>query len=279
MSEEITSIYINGTARRWAAVGAAALGLALMGFYAVSDAAHLEQHALLDGADWLGYGICHRLPGHSLTIAGRPFPLCARCTGMYLGVVLSLLLFWLMGRLRRTELPPLPILLTLLGFIGLMGVDGVNSMLHFLPHAPYLYTPQNWLRLLTGLGTGLAMGSILLPALAQVLWRQYMPMPMLASWGDLRDLLLLAGAVLLLALSNQSVVLYVLALVSTAGVLLALGTINAVLGLILLRQDGRAERWQETAVPLALSLLLAIIELSTIGLVRYQLTGTMTGFS
>ncbi len=279
MNEEITPLYAHSAARRWAAVGAASLGLALMGFYAVSDAAHLEQHALLDGADWLGYGICHRLPGHSLTIAGRPFPLCARCTGMYLGVVLCLLLFWLMGRLRRTELPPLPILLTLIGFIGIMGVDGVNSMLHFLPNAPHLYTPQNWLRLLTGLGTGLAMGSILLPALAQTLWRQYTPLPMLASWGDLRALLLLAGAALLLALSNQPVVLYVLALVSTAGVLLALGAINAVLGLILLRQDGRAERWQETAVPLALSLLLAIVELSAIGLVRYQLTGTMAGFS
>lgn len=279
MNEESTPLYAHSAARRWAVVGAAGLGLALMGFYAVSDAAHLEHHALLNGADWLGYGICHRLPGHSLTIAGRQFPLCARCTGMYLGVALCLLAFLAMGRLRRTELPPLPILLTLLGFIGLMGVDGVNSMLHFLPNVPHLYTPQNWLRLLTGLGTGLAMGSILFPALAQVLWRQYTPLPMLASWGDLRDLLLLAGAALLLALSNQPVVLYVLALVSTAGVLLALGTINAVLGLILLRRDGQAERWQETAVPLALSLLLAIIELSAIGFVRYQLTGTMTGFS
>lgn len=278
VKEQIKAQWQKPHVRRWGALGAAGLAIGLVGFYAVSDSARLEQHVLLDGADWLGSGVCHRLTEHSFSIGERQLPLCARCTGMYLGVFLSLVAFWLKGRLRRTELPPWPILLTLLGFIGLMAVDGLNSFLHFFANAPHLYPPQNWLRLLTGLGTGLAMGSFVFPALAQTLWQRYTPLPMLASWGDLFHGLLLASSALLLAWSNLPVVLYVLALVSTAGLVMVLAAVNGIMGLILLRLDGRARDWSETAVPLTVSILLAILELSAIGFLRYNLTGTMTGF-
>ncbi len=263
--------------RRWGILGIALGTLTLMGFYAVLDAAHLAQHALLDGADWLGYAVCHRLTEHSLSIAGRQLPLCARCTGMYLGVATAVLFFWLKGRARHTELPPLPILLALLALIGLMGLDGVNSFLHFFPNAPHLYEPKNWLRLLTGMGTGLAMGSFVFPALAQALWRRAIPRPMLGTWWELGALLLGAGIIAWAVLSNQPVILYVMAVVSTVGLLATLGSVNVILGLILLRRDGRATRWRETAVPLILGTLLAIIELSAISVIRFNLTGTMIG--
>ncbi len=263
--------------RRWGLLGLAAGVLLLMGFYALTDGAHLAQHAVLQGADWLGYAVCHRITARSFSIAGRQLPLCARCTGMYLGVATAVLFFWLKGRMRYTELPPLPILLLLLGFIGLMGIDGVNSLLHLIPGAPRFYTPHNWLRLLTGLGTGLAMGSFVFPALAQTLWRQYVPRPMLATWRDLLGLLLVAGFMALLVLSNRPVILYVMAVVSTAGLLATLGSVNVILGLILLRQDGKGTRWWETAVPLIIGILFAIIELSAISLLRWNLTGTMIG--
>lgn len=35
---------------------------------------------------------------------------------------------------------------------------GINSYSHFFPAAPHLYEPRNWLRLVTGMGTGVAMG-------------------------------------------------------------------------------------------------------------------------
>ncbi|MBE2200205.1 MAG: DUF2085 domain-containing protein [Anaerolinea sp.] len=277
-SDQLAQYWQQPRARRWLILSLSVGGLLVMGFYAVAEPAHLAHNHALDGADWLGYAVCHRLTERSFVIDGRQLPLCARCSGMYLGVMVVFLMTFMNGRLRWSELPPWPLLLALFGFIGLMGIDGVNSYSHFFPNAPHLYTPRNWLRLLTGIGTGLAMGSFILPALAQTLWRLPAPRAPLAAWHDLLDLLLAAGVVVLLVLSNQPTLLYVLALVSVAGLVLLLGAINTILGLTLLRRDGRALRWRETAVPLIIGVLFAIIELSAISFVRYHFTGTMIGF-
>lgn len=257
-----------------AVVGAVAL---VMGFYTATDAAHLAHSHVLEGADWLGYAICHRLTDRSFVINGRQFPLCARCSGMYLGAFIVFLVLWLAGRLRHSQLPPFPILLTLVAFVGLMGLDGVNSYLHFFPNAPHLYQPRNWLRLITGVGTGLTMGLITLPILAQTLWRKPLWQAPAGTFRDLLELVVVAGTAVLLLLSNQPAILYVLALVSTAGLLLIVTALNTVVALIVLRRDGQAEQWSETAVPLLIGLILSLLELSAISLVRWHFTGTMTG--
>lgn len=50
--------------------------------------------------------ICHQLPERSFFIAGRPFAVCARCTGIYGGFALLLVLYPLIRPLRSTYLPP-----------------------------------------------------------------------------------------------------------------------------------------------------------------------------
>lgn len=252
--------------------------LTIMGFYTVTENSHLHNSALLDGADWSGYALCHRITERSFTIAGRQFPLCARCSGMYLGVALVIIVVVLAGRMRRANLPSYRVMLVLIGFIALMGIDGINSYSHFFPQAPHLYEPQNWLRLLTGMGTGVAMGIILLPALAQSLWRQPQHQPIISSSRELAALLMLALITVLLLLSNQSILLYVLALTSAAGLLFIVTALNTVILLVLFRQDGRATTWPQTVVPLLLGFLIALVELSIISYFRFSLTGTMTGF-
>lgn len=256
-----------------------AAGIALlMGFYALTDGAHVAHDPLLSGGDWVSYALCHRITERSFTINGRQFPLCARCTGMYLGVALAVTALLLSGRGKRALLPDRKWLFVLLTFIGLMGIDGINSYSHFFPTAPHLYPPQNWLRLLTGLGTGIAMGVILLPAVAQTYWAQPVIAPILENGRELLALLivaLLAGA---LVLSNRAALSYVLALVSVAGLLFIVSTLNSVVLLILLRRDGRYDSWR-TAVPvLAAGLLLALLQTSAVSILRLNLTGTMTGF-
>ena len=251
--------------------------LLLMGFYAATDTSQLANNAALSGADWVGAGICHRLPSHSFTIYGRPLPLCARCTGIYLGVVLSFLVLGLAGRWRRVNMPPVPVLLALISFVGLMGVDGVNSYMHFFPDWPHLYEPRNWLRLVTGMGAGLTMGVLVFPALAQALWRRQEFRPVLASGRELAGLALAAAAAAALLLSNQPALLYVLALMSAAGVLLILTAINAVILLIVLRRDGRAARWRDTVIPLTVALFLAVAQVTAVAWLRLTVFGTISG--
>jgi uncharacterized membrane protein len=274
----ISSLLQQTGLRRWMLLLIVAGIFLVMGFYAVSDGSYLQHDHILDGTDWTGYALCHRITERSFTINGRQFPLCARCSGMYLGVALVFIILALAGRMRRALLPPLPLLLILFAFIAIMGIDGLNSYSHFFPNAPHLYEPRNWLRLLTGMGTGVAMGLILMPALAQTLWRSPQFLPVIETRRELVELLVAAGLLVFLLLSNLSPLLYVLALVSVAGLLFIVTALNAVILMILLRKDGRANFWKEAVIPLLAGFLLAVIQISAISAVRFNLTGTMTGF-
>lgn len=249
----------------------------ILGFYTTTDATRLAGDHALEAADYVGYSVCHRITDRSFTIAGRQLPLCARCTGMYLGVSLTFIVLALAGRRRWSQLPPARVLFVLIGLIGIMGIDGLNSYSHFFPNVPHVYEPRNWLRLLTGIGAGIAMGSIVFPALAQTLWKNQEHKPALANLRELAALALVAALVVALVLSDDPRILYVLGLVSAAGILLILTGINSTAMLILLRKDALASNWRQAAVPLMAGLAIALVQVAVIGFVRYSATGTMTG--
>lgn len=252
--------------------------LFVLALYTVTDVERLSHDPALGGLDYAGYAVCHRITERSFTVAGRQLPLCARCTGMYLGVALSFTVLGLAGRFRWAQLPPFKVLAVLVGFVGLMGIDGINSYSHFFPDFPHVYEPQNWLRLVTGMGTGLAMGVFIFPALAQTLWRDFKWRPSLTGFRELFFLVALALLVVLLVLSNQPLLLYVLGIISAAGVVAILTVINTMMLLLITRRDSRMLRWREAAVPLTIGLVLAITEIALISFFRFSWTGTMTGF-
>lgn len=252
--------------------------LLIMAFYSVTDAERLLHSDVLGTADYAGYTVCHRLTAHSFVFAGRQMPLCARCTGMYLGISLVFTLLLLAGRGRWSELPSLSILLMFGFLLALMGIDGLNSFSHFIPDAPHLYEPRNWLRLSTGMGVGLAMGSVAFPALAQTLWQSQVRRAPVNDWRELLGLFLLALIVILLVISNQPAILYVLSIVSAAGVVAILTALNTVMLLLILRREGRAQGWKQALLPLFGGFCLAVLQIALISYLRYSLTGTMTGF-
>lgn len=249
----------------------------ILGFYTTTDGARLADDHALEAADYVGYSVCHRITDRSFTIAGRQLPLCARCTGMYLGVVLTFIVLVLAGRHRWSQLPPFRVLFVLIGLIGIMGIDGLNSYSHFFPNVPHIYEPRNWLRLLTGLGAGIAMGSIVFPAMAQTLWKKQVQRPALGNLRELAALALVAALVAGLVLSDDPRILYVLGLVSATGVLLIFTGINSTTLLILLRKDAQASSWRQAAAPLVAGLAIALAQVAVIGFVRFSATGTLTG--
>jgi uncharacterized membrane protein len=265
-------------AQRLAPLVIMGVALLIMALYSVTDSAHLAGDPVLGGADYVGYAVCHRITDRSFVVAGRQLPLCARCTGMYLAVSIVFAVLALAGRRRWSYLPPLKVVLVLVGLVGLMAIDGINSYSHFFPNLPHVYQPKNWLRLYTGLGAGLAMGIILFPALAQTLWRDQLPRPAIASLRELAGLTVLVALTGALALSGQPVILYVLGLVSAAGVLVVITAINTTALLIISRKDARAIRLRDAIPPLLVGLALAILQVALISFVRFSLTGTMTGF-
>ena len=50
--------------------------------------------------------LCHQLPDRSYFIDEHKFAVCTRCTGLYAGFAITLLLYPLISSLKRTETPP-----------------------------------------------------------------------------------------------------------------------------------------------------------------------------
>jgi uncharacterized membrane protein len=225
---------------------------------------------LLDKADRAAYAVCHRLVEHSFIVAGRQLPLCARCTGTYLGVLAGMVALAVRGRGRAGDLPAKRHLVVLALFLGAWAVDGVNSYLALFPAAPHLYEPANWLRLVTGTLEGLAISAILVPLVARSVWAGPGSGRSVRGWGDMAGLLAAGGLVVAAAAGGWAPLLYPLALLSGALVAGLLGMLNGVLVLALLRRPAGA-RGIRLAAPFLAGGALAMLELGTIGLARSAL--------
>jgi uncharacterized membrane protein len=250
-----------------------AAGVVLLAWLLASPA------GLLGKADAIGYAVCHRIDLRSFHLGTRALPLCARCTGIYLGAVLALAGYRAAGRGRDGAFPGRAVLGAFLVFGGLFAVDGVNSYLTFFPGMPHLYEPSNVLRLATGLLAGVAVGTLVHAGFQQNVWKDWRAEPALRGLRELA--LLLAGAALIgaLVLSDNPLVLYPLALISAVGVLLVLSSVYTVLVLIVRGSENRAVSWLDVARPGFLGLALAVAQIGALDFVRFALTGTWSGFT
>lgn len=233
---------------------------------------------LLGKADAVGYAVCHRIELRSFHLHDRPLPLCARCSGMYLGAVLGLAFQAVTAR-RRSGLPPKALVFALGGLVLAFIIDGGNSFLSLIPFIPHPYETFNWTRLLTGTGMGLVIAAALFPAFNQTAWLDHDPRPALASWRSLGVLVLLALGVDALVLTENPVILYPLALISAAGVLLILTTTYTMLWLMAFHRENQARSWLQLALPVATGFGAALLQIALLDLARFWLTGTWQGFT
>ena len=248
-----------------------AVGILLLGWLLNAPA------GLMGKADAVGYAVCHRIDLRSFHIGERPLPLCARCSGMYLGAVLGLCYQSIFSR-RKAGTPPWRVMLVLGLFVAAFVIDGVNSFLSLIPFTAPLYPPQNWLRLATGTGLGIAMAAAIYPAFNQTLWRDWQNEAAIPGMKSLGLLLLFSIGLNLLVLSGSPPILYVSALISTAGVLIVLTLIYTMLVLILFKRENQYTGYNQLTLPLTAGFGLAIMQIIVLDLLRYSVTGTWEGF-
>ena len=213
-------------------------------------------------------GVCHQLPDRCLQYEELALPLCARCTGTFLGAMIALLILWAMRQGRRSQLPTWRLGLILAVLVGLWGVDGVNSLAQLVLGAPLLYEPRNSLRLATGMGFGLTIGIVIYPIYHSAMWREVRDKPILdREW--LVAVPLLAGTVCIAILLGWRSAPYGLwlAVVSLA-VLAVLALANATFIALLRHKAGFAGHWSEIVPLLLVGLLAALVEMGLLGLLR-----------
>ena len=240
---------------------------------------------LFGKADAIGYAVCHRIGERSFHIGSYQLPLCARCSGMYLGAVTGLVFQSLIGW-KRSKIPHWSIIALLVVFVVAFGIDGSNSYLYLLkqvspgilPNIPNLYVPNNTLRLLTGSGMGLGMAVMLFPAFNQTVWADGEDKQAIPGWKAFGLLLGIQVIFDLLVLSESPIVLYPLAIISALGVWLLLTIVYSMVWVMIMGQDNKFTKLRQLWLPLLAGLTIALIQTAAIDALRFWLTGTWGAF-
>jgi hypothetical protein len=160
------------------------------------------------------------------------------------------------------------------GFVLLWALDGLNSYLTLYPGAPYLYEPQNWLRLTTGVFNGLALGTLIFSIFQFSLWRTPTSRSVIRGWGELAGLIALSALLVGIVLAEIPHLFFPLALASTLGVVVMLTSVNTIIVLIASRRENTASRWRDAAWPILVGLALSLAIIMGIGAGRAALTKT-----
>lgn len=234
---------------------------------------------LLGKADALGYAVCHQIDERSFHIGERALPLCARCSGMFLGAFLGLGYQAAVSK-RRGGAPHWAIIAALGAMVAAFAVDGSNSYLYLIKEVypglfeqlSNLYVPSNTLRLFTGTGMGLGIAAALFPAFTQTVWADWKKEPALDGWKFL-GLVGLAAALDLLALTESPIVLYPVAFISSGGILVILTLVFCVAWVSLMNQENTFNGIRQLWLPLLAGLTIALIQVFAIDMLRLWLTG------
>jgi uncharacterized membrane protein len=96
--------------------------------------------------------MCHGRPERSLLFADVPMPICARCVGLYAGLLIGLAAFWLIPYLRERVVRPFA-----LAALVPLALDGLTQLAGFREST-------NELRIATGVLAGFAFGMWVLSA-------------------------------------------------------------------------------------------------------------------
>lgn len=96
--------------------------------------------------------MCHGIPERCLDVFGVPMPICARCAGIYAGLLVGLIAFWLIPFIRERVMRTAAILA-----VTPLAIDGLTQLAG-------LRESTNPLRIGTGIIAGMAFGMWVLSA-------------------------------------------------------------------------------------------------------------------
>ncbi len=119
---------------------------------------------------------------------------------------------------------------------------------------------------------------MLYPAFNQTVWQDWKNIPSLSGLPSLGVLVLLALVLDGLVLTGNPLMLYPLALISAAGVLVLLTLVYSMVCVMLLHLENRVLRPRQLLAPLIGGFGLALLQIAVLDWLRYFFTGTWDGF-
>lgn len=226
--------------------------------------------------DAMGFSVCHQIHTHSFYIGGHQLPLCARCTGLYLGAFAAL---FLMSQLRRHSFrwPPAGTLSILGLFFGAMAADGINST--FQTFGGGWWDSTNLVRLLTGTLAGLSLSFVFYPVFNASLWHRtrLQNERVLAQPLSLLPYLTLSGLLVALVLTRADWLLYPVSLLSIGGLLALLTMANTLIVLLITRKEGHVRTRHDMITFVLVGIALSLLLLTLMAWGRASLAPVMEG--
>lgn len=110
---------------------------------------------------FFGRAICHQLEERSLQVSGETLAVCARDTGIYIGIFSTLIYLHVSKRRQRITIPSIKTSFLLLFFLVPLMIDGIGSYAH-------LFESNNPRRLVTGIAFGFVLPYFIYPLLRKI---------------------------------------------------------------------------------------------------------------
>ncbi|MCL2402979.1 MAG: DUF2085 domain-containing protein [Coriobacteriia bacterium] len=208
-----------------------------------------------------GFGLCHQFPERSFDFAGVLWAVCARCSGIYVGLVFALVALLFAYRLKqRHGFMAWPYWLFLAAGLAFMGWDGVTSYAH-------MRETTNFLRWITGIGMGASLAPLVYFLLANNLAKKSLDEPVMG--GGVRPWI--AVAVSMLA---SFVLVYpagpwlggVGAVIAAICIWITFSLLALVLLGILKPFYRKVENWRNLVIPGALAMILGLLLIAALSL-------------
>lgn len=221
----------------------------------------------------IGYAYCHQIQARSFMIGTEQFAFCHRCTGLFLGIFITTV--WQLPAKKAgkifTKVKVAFAIFSLLFFI----VDIINSSI-LLTQVPdkKLYTPSILIRSLSGLCIGTACSLLIHPIFNCVYWKEskFFEDPLdnkwLAAGLSVSELLALK-----LIFTNNIVILTIFDFLSSMTAIFFTACLYTTLILLFFHLESQFTSLREGKNFLLLGFLLALIQIISIDLLRYHLTG------
>ncbi len=174
---------------------------------------------------WLckvGSLVCNHASERTIHIGSNFLPLCARCTGIYSGVLIGTVYQFFLRQWRIRELPPLKISMLALLFLGILIVDSIGSNFNY-------WTFSNQARFNLGLLGGSSISLFLFPVFNYSLFAGSKRDTGITAWRGYAGLMFLLLLTSFAIVSNNSVFYSPFALISVTGMILLFLLLNIVI--------------------------------------------------
>ncbi|MBN2073042.1 MAG: DUF2085 domain-containing protein [Actinobacteria bacterium] len=202
------------------------------------------------------------MPERSFTSGNFYMPLCARCTGIYSGFLLSLIFIIILERTVKGKFPSIKMVMISVGGILVMGAEAVLST--FL-----IIESFGTVRFITGFMAGWFIAYLLLPLKNSAMFYRYRNQHYLENTWKFIGWLLIAPAMILLFIYTYRIALLFWSLLAVTGMLFFISFVLLIIFFSLAKRlAGSIRSWKTYIISISSGLLCSAAVISFFSFIR-----------